>query len=93
MNNIHVVWASIAKIPKGIIHKIRKICFHFLWDGNAEKKSYPLVRWSKLAMPKVLGGWGIKNLIWFSKALATKSMLSFIHNDMLWGRVLSSKYL
>jgi hypothetical protein len=44
-------------------------------------------------MPKALGIWGIKNLIWFRKDLAAKSMWRFIHKDMLWGRALSSKYL
>jgi hypothetical protein len=53
----------------------------------------PLVKWSLLAMPKELGGWGIKNIVWFSKALATKSLWRLIHNRMLWGRVLISKYM
>jgi len=93
LKNVLVYWASIAKIPKGIIHKIRKICFHFLWAGNEEKKSYPLIRWENMAMLEDLGGWGIKNLIWFNKDLTANSRWGFIHNDMLWGRVLSSKYL
>jgi hypothetical protein len=93
ISSITVYWASITKIPKGILHKIRKICFHFLWAGNIEKRSYPLVKWSTLSMPKALGGWGIKNLIWFSKSLVAKSLWRLLHNEMLWGKVLSSKCL
>jgi len=40
-----------------------------------------------------MGGMGIKNLFWFSQALAEKSTWRFLHNGMLWGRVMSSKYL
>jgi hypothetical protein len=86
-------WVSIAKIPKGILHKIRKLCFQFLWVGNAEKISYSSIKWSKLAMPKELGGWGIKNLVWLFRALAAKSMWRSIQNDMLWSRVMSYKYI
>jgi hypothetical protein len=43
-------------------------------------------------MPKDMGGWGIKNLNWFCKSLGAKSLWRLIHNSMLWGRVLKSKY-
>jgi hypothetical protein len=36
---------------------------------------------------------GHKKLFWFSKSLAAKNMWRLIHNDMLWGRVLVSKYI
>jgi hypothetical protein len=52
-----------------------------------------LVKWSKIARPKDYGGWGIHNLFWFSKALASKSLWRLLSNKMLWGRVLTSKYL
>jgi hypothetical protein len=93
LSNILVYWDSIAKIPKGILHKIRKVCFHFLWAGISEKRSYPLVKWTKLAMPKELGRQGIKNLVWFYHALVAKIMWRLLHNDMVWGRVVSSKYI
>jgi hypothetical protein len=43
-------------------------------------------------MLKDMEGWDIKNLNWFCKYLATKSLWRLIHNTMLWGRVLKSKY-
>jgi len=42
---------------------------------------------------KELGGWGIKFLFYFSKALAAKIICRLIHNQMLWGNVMVSKYL
>jgi len=58
-----------------------------------EKRNYPLVKWTKLVMPKDLGGWGIKNLVWFCQELAPKIMWRLLHNDMLWVKVRTSKYL
>lgn len=33
----------------------------------------PWVGWERIALPKALGGWGLKNIFHFSKALAAKS--------------------
>jgi hypothetical protein len=52
-----------------------------------------LVKWSNLAKHKELGRWGIKNLVWFCHALDTKSMWRLMHNEMLWGRVMTVKYI
>jgi hypothetical protein len=63
LSSIPVYWASVAKIPKGILSKIRKMCFHFLWLGHKEAGGVTLVKWSRLAMPKEMGGYGIKKHI------------------------------
>jgi hypothetical protein len=93
LSSIPMYWDSIANIPKGILTKIRKLCFHFLWSGHKEIGGVSLVKWTRLAMPKELGGWGIKNIYWSCISLAAKSLWRMIHNKMLWGRVMTSKYL
>jgi hypothetical protein len=66
---------SLTWIPKGVLERIRCICYRFIWLGNKGKKSFVLVSWKKLALPKANGGWGLKNNIFlFSKALATKNV-------------------
>jgi hypothetical protein len=74
IQSIHVYWDSIAKIPKGILKKIWKKGFHFLWSESHKKDGVPLVRWSLLAKPKIMGEWGIKNTYLLSQALARKSL-------------------
>ena len=59
---MHVYWMAMIWIPKGILDKIKKICFSFLWGGTQEKKVLPWVKWERLALPKALGGWGLKNI-------------------------------
>jgi hypothetical protein len=62
LNKILIYWASIAKIPKGILSKIRKICFQFIWSRKKELIGIPLVKWLWIAMLQAYGGWGVKNI-------------------------------
>ena len=49
--------------------------------------------WEHLTWPKDFGGWGIKNIFWFSIALRAKRFWMVLHNRGLWHQVLISKYL
>jgi len=57
-----------------ILKKNRKVGFHFLWIGNMNTDGIPLFKWSSIALPKSLGGWGVRNIYLFSQALATKNI-------------------
>ena len=93
LQSIRVYWATIAYILKGILQKLRKNFFSFLWSSNRHSERIPLARWKLLASPKDLGGWGIKNPFLFYQTLAAKTLWHLIKNpDSLWGKVLISKY-
>lgn len=77
-------WMALTWIPRGILGKIRKICFSFPWGGSYDKKTMPWVRWACLAFPKALGGWGLQFFFVFSKALATKAGWRLIKSTNLW---------
>jgi hypothetical protein len=49
--------------------------FNFLWTGKKEKEIIHLVNWKRIAKPKKKGGWGIKNIFCFGKALAAKILM------------------
>eukprot|EP00253_Pinus_taeda_P017096 PITA_17096 len=70
---IPVYWATLTWVPKGVLEKIRRICYRFLWAGSKESSVLPWVAWDKLARPKEWGGWGLKRLPEFSLSLAAKS--------------------
>jgi hypothetical protein len=57
---IPIYWTSIVSMPKGILSKIKKIIFHFLWKYSRHFGGIPLVKWSRVASSKNLGRWGIK---------------------------------
>jgi hypothetical protein len=54
---IPVYWISLAWVPKGILEKIRKLCYQFIWSGDNKKKCLVLASWKKLAAPKENVGW------------------------------------
>jgi hypothetical protein len=64
-----------------------------LWSGIKEKEGLHLVKWNKIAKPKKEGGWGIKNIYLFGRALATKSLWRCLMVPSLWHDVVQKKYL
>ena len=60
-----VYWFSIAPTPKGILDRIRKKNFSFLWMGRKIREGIPLVKQTKLTSAKEDCGWGIKNIYIF----------------------------
>jgi len=72
LESILVYWLSFAKIPKIILNIIRRKIFSFLWIEKKIKEGIHLISWNKIAKPKKMGGWGLKNIFTFGKALAAK---------------------
>jgi len=52
-----------------------------------------LVNWKRISKPKKKGDWGIKNVFWFLKDLATKSFWRSLMVPRLWHEVIHKKYL
>lgn len=93
LESIPVYWNAITKVPISVLFKIKSVSFQFLWTGTHQANGIPLVKWSRVAYLKKLGGWGIKNIYLFSLYLAACSFWCLTKNTTLWGRVLKSKYL
>jgi hypothetical protein len=51
------------------------------------------VNWKRLFAPKDVGGWGLKDLVSFGRALVAKSLWVFLSSDSLWRRILIAKYI
>ena len=77
----------------GIIEKIRKLCFKFLWVGNSDSSGMVWTSWKSLACQKNLGGWGLKIPVVFAKALATKNVWNLIQGSGLWVQIALQKYV
>eukprot|EP00253_Pinus_taeda_P030027 PITA_30027 len=88
-----VYWMTLAWILKGILNILQSICCRFLWKGNQLGKLFAWVKWDTIAKPKSWGGWGIKRLDLFSKALAAKLGWQLITSNSLWSRVVQLKYI
>ena len=52
-----------------------------------------MVRWDLLARPKDCGGWGLKDIAAFGRALHAKLLWRCIFVPSLWHRVITAKYI
>jgi hypothetical protein len=83
LESILIYWLTILNIPKGMLNEIKKNCFSFIWTKKSAKEGIPLIKWIKVAFPKNLGGWELKNVHVFSLALTTKSLWRLLYNEGL----------
>ena len=93
LSSLPVYWLGLAPIPILVLNKLRSLTFAFLWGSTGDKCRYHLVSWEHFSWPKDSGGWGIKNLHWFSIALRVKNFWMVLQNYGLWHQVLIGKYL
>jgi hypothetical protein len=61
--------------------------------GGSEKKHHHLCRWDSIAKPKLVGGWGLRNIFLFNKSLASNSLWHVLSQDGIWHRVIIGKYI
>ena len=84
---------ALVPVPQSILDKLRSMIFSFLWGSSAKNKKFHLVDWHTLACPTSLGGWGIKQLLWFSLSLRLKRLWQAINGNGIWFQLLSVKYM
>jgi hypothetical protein len=76
-----VYWMALAAIPVTILNRIRQLIFTFLWSGGSEKKHLHLCSWDSIAKPKLVGGWGLRNIFLFNKSLASNTLWRVLTQD------------
>jgi hypothetical protein len=52
-----------------------------------------LCNWEQIALPKSYGGWGIRNIFYFSNSLAANTFWRVLNGSGIWHRVICDKYL
>ena len=93
LESIPVFWFSLIWIPKAVLKGIQSRLTRFIWSGCSDKSSICLARWDLLAKPKDCGGWGLKDIGAFGRALNAKNLWRCLFVPCLWHRVVSAKYL
>jgi hypothetical protein len=93
LQSLVVYWMLLERIPAKIITMLRRLSFNFLWNDQAGNRRFHLCNWQTLSRPKREGGWGLKNLSIFNKALLACSFWRAISIDNIWHRVIKDKYL
>jgi hypothetical protein len=84
---------SLESLPRSILNKIRKLIFHYLWNGRLDSYQYHLCRWDLLARPKKNGGLGFRNLYHFNLALNAATLWRLLTHQSVWHQIVMDKYL
>ena len=93
LENTHVYWLSLAKVPSSIHNLTRQKLISFLWIASRAKEGVHLARWDTISIPMKFGSWDIKNILWLGKALAMKSLWRSLMGKALWSEIILDKYL
>jgi hypothetical protein len=93
LESLPVYWMALAHIPASVLTMLRQLIFSFLWTGSKKNRSFHLSKWEDLSKPKLMGGWGLKNLPLFHKALSTNTFWRLLTKPGLWSNVIKAKYL
>jgi hypothetical protein len=79
-------------IPKGVLEKIIRMSLKYLWVGHDASGGIHLFKWTEIVAPKDLGGWGLKDILPFSRALAGHNIWCLTQGNSLWSTMMNSKY-
>ncbi|GKA08214.1 hypothetical protein Tco_0687545 [Tanacetum coccineum] len=87
ISSMHVYWASVLLIPKGIIYDIHQLIRGFLWCNGEFKRGKAKVAWEDICLPKREGGLGLRSLDVFNIELMTTHIWNIVsNNESLWVR-------
>lgn len=67
-----------------IINKLTSITTNSMWGGCSKQKKFHLTKMDRISLPKNLGGWGLKDLRIFGKALMCKTLCRNIWKARVW---------
>ncbi|XP_059277569.1 uncharacterized protein LOC132031620 [Lycium ferocissimum] len=91
---IQSYWAQMFILPAKVMKTIEAYCRSYIWSGTNEITRKALVSWSRLCLPKTVGGLNITNLKNWNKAVVTKTCWDLaIKKDTLWIKWIHSHYV
>jgi hypothetical protein len=88
-----IYWMSLAIVPGSVLKILRNCMFNFLWKRNGVSHAMHLCNWERLFLPFSFGGWGVRNIFYFSKSLAANTCWRVLMGEGLWHKVILDKYL
>jgi hypothetical protein len=92
LESLPVYWMALAHIPASILKSLRQLIFSFLWSGSKTNKGFHLCNWASISKPKTLGGWGLRHLPIFHRALLANTFWRILMKPGLWNSVIKAKY-
>lgn len=91
---IPVYTMQLHYLPTFVCNRLDKMARSFLWGGDGLSRTWNHVNWHIVTTPKRYGGLGIRDARLTNYALLGKLVWSLLHHqDKLWVKVLTHKYL
>lgn len=93
LNSIPTYAMQTVRLPAGLLQEIDKLARKFFWGEIGGGRRLHWCSWELICKPKSQGGLGIKKLSHMNLAMLSKLAWNIItRQDLLWVRVLRSKY-
>ncbi|CAN1164903.1 Uncharacterized mitochondrial protein AtMg00310 [Linum perenne] len=84
---------SCYRLPDQLCFRLNSLMANFWWGQVGTTKKQHWISWSRLSLPKNLGGLDFKDFILFNQALLAKQCWRILQNpELLISRVLRAKY-
>ncbi|XP_074313984.1 uncharacterized protein LOC141649188 [Silene latifolia] len=78
-------WCANALLPQSILKLINKLCKNFFWTKDNVQRKMVMNSWASICSPKAEGGFNVKELLSWNKALICKWLWLLTHNpSSLW---------
>lgn len=78
-------WISTFQLPKSCVKKIESLCSTFLWSSSLDKRPNVKVSWTRVCLPKLEGGIGLRSFRKWNLTLMLRVIwLLFSGSDLLW---------
>jgi len=81
LSSLHLYFFSFYKVSSSIIKKSIAIQKQFLWARTSNTWKISWISWSKICLPKVQDGLGVKNMEWFNMSLLAKWRWHFLNDN------------
>lgn len=83
---------SFLRLPKSVEKCLTFLFCRFLWEGTEGERKLAWVSWDRICKPTKDGGFGVKDMGVFNRALLGKWVWRFLQDkDRLWARVVKSR--
>ncbi|CAH9101516.1 unnamed protein product [Cuscuta epithymum] len=92
LNAIPMHTLAVDKLPKKVVKILNCKTSSFFWGSSNNKRKYHWIRWSKLCLPNLEGGLGIRSLTDIEKAFTLKLWWKWRTEDSFWAKFIKSKY-
>ncbi|XP_056687909.1 uncharacterized protein [Spinacia oleracea] len=91
---MQLYWCQIFVMPKKVMKEIQQLCRCFLWTGSDLGSKKETVAWDDMCLPKSCGGWNLKNLVIWNKAVVLKHCWALsMKQDRLWVKWIHTYYV